>query len=452
MHLSYSGITLVLSFILSITSALSQPINRPMESYKSETMERRSVLRIPISIKVSKLESTLNQQLEGLLYEDNNLKDGDRMMVRVYKADRIRLRMQGTYIFVSVPMSIWVKYDAGITEVEARGKIDVDLRTTYSFKPDWSLATQTEITNHRWIEKPTIQVIGVSLPVGAVADLVLQNTKKRISREIDEAVTEYFTLNKVVADTWKSLFQPSLASPEYSAWLAVNPTSIGMTPIQVHADTCSTTLVVEAKPKVLIGDKPSGQKIVQLPSYTQLSAQTPGFEIHLGADVPFVRAQELARKAVEGETYTSGKRAVTVQDIELFGQDDQLIVQVRMTGSYNGSVYLKGKPVFNQTLNAIEIQDLDFTLETRNFLVKGGAWLLKSTLRKRLQETMDFYLQYNMDAAKKALQDQLNAFTLDQGFRIRASVQALEIGGVELTKDGFMVDVKLTGTAGIQNF
>jgi len=430
----------------------SQPINRPMESYTSGGVNRRSVLRIPVEIKVSRLEGTLNQQLDGLLYEDKDLNDGDRMMVRVHKVDRIQLRMQGQQVFVSAPMSIWVKYNAGISFVEARGKIVADLRTTYSFKPDWSLATQTELTQYRWIEKPVVQVAGLSLPVGALADLVIQNTKKRISREIDAAVAEYFSIGKIAAETWQSLFEPSLASPEYGAWMAVNPLSIGMTAIQTKADTCSATLVIEAKPKVAIGDKPVSLKQVPLPPYSQYSKQEPGFEIHLGAEVPFVRAQELARKAVEGETFSSGKRSVTVQDIELYGQDSLLIVNIRTTGSYNGSVYLKGKPMFNPERNAVEIQDLDFTLETRNFLLKGGAWLLKSTLRKRLQETMDFYLQYNLDTAKQTLEEQLNAFQLDQGFHIRSKVERLEIGGVELTQTGFLVDIKLSGKAAIRNF
>ncbi|MEY4106611.1 MAG: hypothetical protein RL181_953, partial [Bacteroidota bacterium] len=34
----------------------SQPINRPMESYTSGGVNRRSVLRIPVEIKVSRLE------------------------------------------------------------------------------------------------------------------------------------------------------------------------------------------------------------------------------------------------------------------------------------------------------------------------------------------------------------------------------------------------------------
>ena len=155
---------------------------------------------------------------------------------------------------------------------------------------------------------------------------------------------------------------------------------------------------------------------------------------------------------MEGETYTAGKRAVTVQDIDLYSQEAQLVVEVRTTGSYNGSIYLKGTPVFNREKNAVEIPDLDFSLETKNFLLKGGAWLLKSTLKKRMVESMDFYLQYNLDETRKALEEQLNAFELDQGFRIRASVQRLEISDATLSESGFVVYITLSGQASIRNY
>ncbi len=438
---------------LTACSSPQKTISRPMESYASGTVNsKRSVIAIPVDIRISALETTLNQQLEGVMYEDNDLRDGDRMMIKATKADRIKVRMEGQQIFFSLPTSLWVKYDAGITTVEASGKIAMEINTAYSVKPDWSIATQTQITGHQWLQKPVLKVVGVNLPVGLVADLVLQNTKRRISRAIDQAVSQNFGLGTIVRQTWDTLFQPSLVSPEYGAWLMVDPQAIGMTPIRVNSDTLSTSLIVEAKPTVVLGTQPPNLQPRPLPAFTQFNYQSPGFEVRLGASIPFVEAQRLAKQEVEGQTYTAGKRSVTVQDIELFGQDGQLIVNLRMTGSYNGNVYLKGKPVFNRAVNAVEVQDLDFTLDTRNFLLKSGAWLLKSTLRKRLQETLDFYLKYNLDASRKALETQLNAYNLAPGFHLRAKVNQLDIGGVELQKEGFLIDVILSGEVGIRNF
>ena len=101
--------------------------------------------------------------------------------------------------------------------------------------------------------------------------------------------------------------------------------------------------------------------------------------------------------------------------------------------------------------NAIEVEGLDFTLETRNFLVKSGAWLLKSTLRKRLQESLDFYLRYNLEESRKALEKQLNEYNLTGGFRLQARVEQLQVGNVALRADGFMVEIHLKGNIGIRN-
>lgn len=422
-----------------------------MENYTNSVPERRSSIQIPVAIKISALEKTVNEQLEGVLYEDSDLRDGDRMMIKVIKAAPFRLGMEGQSLLYTVPASIWVRYDAGITVVEAQGKIAIDLKTAYHFKPDWSLGTQTTIANYRWMEKPVLKVAGISLPLGMLADLALQNTRKRISSAIDEAIAQNLGLGKMVVDTWKSMFQPAQVSPEYKAWLTVNPLGIGMTPIRVSGDTLSTTIVVEAKPSVFVGDAPPASVARPIPPYTQYSAQVPGFSIFLPAAVSFAEAQRLARQQVVGETYTSGKRSVTVQDIEIYGQDEDLILNIRMTGSYDGNVYLKGRPFFNPTNNAIEVEGLDFTLETRNFLIKSGAWLLKSTLRKRLQESMDFYLRYNLDESRKTLEKQLNSYTLAGGFRIQARVDQLEVGHVAMRPEGFLVEIALKGTIGIKN-
>lgn len=438
--------------VIAISSCSTpQPVTRPMENYATSIPERRSSIQIPVAIKISALEKTVNQQLEGLLYEDNDLRDGDRMMIKVTKAAPFRLGMEGQSLLYTVPASIWVRYDAGITVVEAQGKIAMDLRTAYQFKPDWSLGTQTSIANYRWMEKPVLKIAGISLPLGMLADIALQNTRKRISAAIDEAVAENLGLGKMVSDTWKSMFQPTQVSPDYKAWLTVNPLGIGMTPIRVSGDTLSTTIVVEAKPSVFVGDTPPAIASRPLPPYTQYSAQVPGFSIFLPAAVSFAEAQRLARQQIVGETYSSGNRSVTVQDIEIYGQDEDLILNIRMTGSYDGSVYLKGRPFFNTNTNSIEVEDLDFTLETRNFLVKSGAWLLKSTLRKRLQESMDFYLRYNLDESRKALEKQLNGYTLAGGFRIQARVDQLEVGHVALRPEGFLVEIALKGSMGIKN-
>jgi hypothetical protein len=440
-------------FALLATAACSapKPLTRPMENYATNLSDKRSSIYIPVAIKISTLEKTVNAQLEGVLYEDKDLRDGDRMMIRATKAAPIKLGLDGQTISFTVPAAIWVRYDAGITVVDAQGKIAIDFKTAYNVKPDWSLSTQTTIANYRWLEKPVLKIAGINLPVGLLADLALQNMRKTIAGAIDEAVTTDLGIGKMVADTWKSMFRPTQISADYNTWLIVNPLGIGMTPIRVSADTMTTTIVVEARPRITVGDAPPAFSERPLPPYTQFSNQEPGFSIFLPAEVSYTEAQRLAGKEIIGETYTSGKRAVTVEGIEIYGQGEEVILNLSMSGSYNGSVYLKGRPFYNAARNAIEVEGLDFTLETRNFLVKSGAWLLKSTLRKRLQESLDFYLRYNLEESRKALEKQLNEYSLAGGFRLQARVDQLDVGNVALRPDGFMVEINLKGNIEVRN-
>ena len=110
---------------------------------------------------------------------------------------------------------------------------------------------------------------------------------------------------------------------------------------------------------------------------------------------------------MQGETFEQGKRSVTIEDIELFGQGEKLVVNTKLSGSYNGNIYMVGKPEYNQKKNSIDIKNLKFTLETRNFLLKSAGWLLRSTVKKKIQENMDFLLEYNMAEIEKQMQEQL---------------------------------------------
>ena len=82
-----------------------------------------SKLNIPVNLKVSVLESIINSQLTGLLYEDKDFNDGDRMKVKVYKRNPIRLSGKDNEIRYKIPLNIQVIYDAMVTNVSASGEI-----------------------------------------------------------------------------------------------------------------------------------------------------------------------------------------------------------------------------------------------------------------------------------------------------------------------------------------
>jgi len=333
--------------------------------------------------------------------------------------------------------------------VEATGAIALNFKTAFEIRNDWTVETRTDIEGYEWLEKPKMRVVGVNLPIGFIADMILKNSKGKLTKSIDKLTKDNLDLRTMIESAWKRFFDPVLVAPEYNTWLTLNPESIGMTPLTTINNQLVSTIVVESMPTVKIGDRPEVASSRPLPPLRYVDKAQDDFVIHLKADVSFREAERIAQTSLVGQTFTQGKRAVKIEDVKLYGQGNNLVVTTKLSGSYEGNVYLIGKPVYNAKTNKIDLDNLDFSLETKSFLVKSGAWILKSTLRKKLQENLDFLLDYNLKGIQEQLQQQLTHFTLTPGAYLNGQLQQLNIENVYLTQDAIMVDLGLQGRVNV---
>lgn len=421
----------------------------PEERYDTRFEEKKSLINIPVRINMLELEQSLNRQLTGVLYEDKDINDGDDMMVKAEKRSDIKLSVTGQQINYRTPLNLWIKYDLGLTTVEATGAIALNFKTAFEIRNDWTVETRTDIEGYEWLEKPKMRVVGVNLPIGFIADMILKNSKGKLTKSIDKLTKDNLDLRTMIESAWKRFFDPVLVAPEYNTWLTLNPESIGMTPLTTINNELVSTIVVESMPTVKIGDRPEVAPARSLPPLRYVNKAQEDFVIHLKADVSFREAERIAQASLVGQTFTQGKRAVKIEDVKLYGQGNNLVVTTKLSGSYEGNVYLIGKPVYNIKTNKIDLDNLDFSLETKSFLVKSGAWILKSTLRKKLQENLDFLLDYNLKGIQDQLQTQLTHFTLTPGAYLNGQLQQLNIENVYLTQDAIIVDLGLQGRVNV---
>lgn len=438
----------LLVFLIS-SCKVTKPV-RPMEEYEQLFREQVSIINIPIDVPVRDLEAVLNKQLSGILYEDNNLRDGDKMMVRATKHDDILLGLDSQAITYRIPLDLWIKYDLGISKVEATGQIALDFKTGFGVNSDWRISTTTQLQGHEWKKKPRVKMGFVELPVGFIADLVLRNSTEQISKAIDELVTEQFDLRKTVDEAWKEMFQPALVSEAYNTWLTVNPQYIGMSPIATENGRISTTIYVEGKPSVKIGERPDPKYIQPLPPLRISQVEAEDFTLHINAEVAYDEAERLAKEQLLGETFSYGRRSVTIQDLEFFGKGSSLVINTTLSGTYNGSIYLTGRPVFDPKKNTIDIEDLEYTLDTKNYLFKSAGWLMKSTIKNKIAENLNFLLDYNMKDMQDQFQEQLQEYELATGVVLNGNLAAIDLRNAYLTVNGMVVDIALKGNVNVR--
>lgn len=439
-----------ISLFMFMTACKSTQLAKPAEEYNDPLEEKTSILNIPLRIGVRELEKSLNEQLKGTLYEDKDLKDGDKMMLRATKKEDFSLSIDSQKIIYRVPLNLWMLYDAGITNIEATGDMALTFETLFNIQPDWSLNTTTSLTNHEWIKKPVLKVGLVNLPAGFIADLIIKNGRQTIAKAIDDQIKENLDLKTTMSDAWKKMFEPVLVSPEYNTWLTINPQSIGMSRLILDNDTLQSNIIIESKPRVNLGVKPGILPASTLPDFLFKNPADKSFFIYLNTEIPFKEAERIVQDNLIGETFTQGKYSATVEGLEMYGQGNKLIVNTKLSGSYNGSIYLTGKPTFDPRKNTVDIEDLKFTVETRNFLLKSASWLLKSTIRNQIENNLNFLLAYNMTELQKQFQSRLDQYAITKGTTLQGSLDKLAIHNAYLAPDAFKVQIVLNGNAILQ--
>jgi len=142
-----------------------------------------------------------------------------------------------------------------------------------------------------------------------------------------------------------------------------------------------------------------------------------------------------------GQVFESGKNKVTVDDIQLWGNNDRVVVNSKLSGSFNGNIYFIGKPVMNVEKNRIEVTDLDFHTDTRSFLLKSASWLFSGPIKKRMREAMTFPLDENISELKKSVQQTLNYYPIQPGVVLTGTVDSITVEKTRVTASGIRVDL-----------
>ena len=410
-----------------------------------------STMNLPINIKISALEKAINSEITGLIYQDNSFDNygKDDLKVKVWKKDKIRLALKDNTISYYVPLKLWiaVRYGVlGFTDTKAvEGAIALNMETKFNIEEDWQLVTKTTLKNYKWLETPKLDLGIAKMSITYVADRVLATNKKMLTESIDEQIKKNLDIKSYANDAWKMAQDPILLDSTYSAWLRLTPESVEMTPFKSINGIIKSTIGIKAISEVLIGDEPVVMKKSKLPPFKEVSKIDDNFSISLTTDIPYAEAEQLAESKLVGETFSQGKKSVTVQDIGVFGKDGKLMVSAALTGKVKGSIYMTGKPVYNPETSTIELQDFDFDLKSKNILHKSANWLLHSTILKRIEPYLNFPMEETLTSSKKMVEDNLSNYEVVKGILLNGKLDEMDIQGIHLTETGIKVLISANG-------
>jgi hypothetical protein len=449
-------IWLLLSVMLFMTQCrskrqvLSPP--PPASHYRQLTVEPLvSTASARLELPFASLASFVNAQTPALLYENRFSQTGvETVYLQVYKRAPISFYGKGQEIITTVPLRIHAQVSAWALSKSLSFALDLSFVTRLSFTASWATDAQTRPNGFRWVEKPVFSIAGLNFSLEEPIGKLIEEQQTELSRLLDEEIEKNIQLKEYIQPAWEAMNGVFELSPEYSAWLVVEPRSIAIAPIEARAHGLSSSFSLRFVSQTVIGEKPKAPARKPLPPLLNLSSQDNRFEIYLPVGISLTKATELLRSRYVGETFSSGRRSVKMRDIALYGSDEALIVVLDMEGSYNGKVYLRGKPTYDATSKEVFLEGVDFDLQTKNFLVKSADWLLHGNLRKKIETYCRFSLDSELTEARRQINTLLTNYRPHEMLIVNGKVNELQPYETGITPDDLLVTFLAKGELNIR--
>ncbi len=407
-----------------------------------------STINIPIALSVRRLEEMLNEQLNGVLFKDE-IEQVNDLFVEVRKVDSIRLKMQGQSIQYQIPLNIDVVKKTLFGKIKGEGSVKLLFNTDFEIASDWDLATKTDLKNMDWIERPVLKVAGMEVPIQTILEGLLRRMKDRIETMIDTQIKERVALQKQVNHLWKIIQRPVLMSKEYRAWLLIRPKSIGMSPLITENNRVESTIHVSAFSEIFVGKKPAFESNENLPTLDISTIEKDEFNLSVKTGVSYQEATKQVNQALKGKSFTQAGHTVQVEGTNISGEDEKLIIKAKLSGDFNGTVVLEGKPYLDETTNKIEVEDLEFQVKTQNVIQKSAAWLFENKIVELIKKSLSFPIDEKIEEVLKIANQRLDGEKIGENFVLNGKIQSLDIVDSYLSERGITVLLSGTGRLGV---
>jgi hypothetical protein len=175
-----------------------------------------------------------------------------------------------------------------------------------------------------------------------------------------------------------------------------------------------------------------------------------GFALAMEARLPYNHLSKVVNTILHGKRFeiTEGfmNQHIIISNCNMQGgPGGTLIVEVRFAGSFAGTAYLTGKPVYNAATQRIELANFKYDLKTNNFLLKGAKWLFNRIILEEIQKYTEFDLTPYYHRATLQLNDALKKQWAN-GIQLTGKVEQLAVTGVQAQPQHLSVALQVLAT------
>ncbi len=337
-------------------------------------------------------------------------------------------------------------------EVEQDAK--VDLASTLQWNKDWHL----EAPN--FDEAP--EAGGNTLEPEESDSKKSERLLRKGTAGFHESLKRSTNIKDQAAEIWKQLQEPIRMASDI--WLQIKTDKVSVGSYRLIPDPktprLETVFEVYAQPSVIIGQEPSVIKS-ELPPLSDYQPGPEGFHIETNLKISFHEVNKLLidpktgilNKALPG----SGNHHLKITNISVYGSGGQIVVEAQvdydplldLSGHQAQlTIYLVGTPKYHEDTQLIDFPDIDFDIQTSDFLVQMAEFIAGSGIRDALRKQAVVPVGKNLDELKDQLTKLLNR-PLGPFARLHTTITSLKMEEAFVSDYGLEGRVALDGDAAV---
>ena len=375
-----------------------------------------SSVSIPVNLPISEIQRLVNQQITGVLYEDQDFtnNNNDQLKTKIEKDGNITIKaLTNNRLMFSVPLKIWAEKGLGTLGVytyqETNFKVIMNFISSLDFQQNWSLKTNTTTVGFVWKEKPVLDFGRVKIPLSSIIEGILRKQQKEFTNVIDAQIQQKMNMQPYLVMAWNQFAAPIQVSEEYNTWLKITPQTVKMSPLEVYADKIKSTISIDLFSETFTGIKPSpNPTVIAIPNY--ISAQNLGnnFVMKTTANIPFTEANAIAKKQFQGKEFDVNKDKIKVEDIKIYPENELVVMEIQTSGKVNGTSFIKGNLVYDAVKHKIGFTKTDFKLKTKNIFQKLATSLFEGKIVRMIEQDYGIPLLDIENSSKKSIEESFN--------------------------------------------
>lgn len=410
---------------------------RPKHQFCDATAPIRqdtSFLSTPVIIPTEVLREKINTAVKHDILHDDNFENISRITGRkdhvkldVNRIGEIDITWKDNIATCEVPLLLLIerqilseKLVSNPVSMKAALKLRVVFDIALDITKDWKLKAKTKFRSFDWLSdaKAFGGLISVKKPI---QNRILKHIPY-IEPAIDSQINERVHLDRAVQKIWCNMQRPIALNKDHRlVWLQIQPIRFDIGQIQTEGNNLVIPARIHAFTHTLVGANPAWQTDSILPPARKFTNLPDSVYVYMLAQIPYQHLKNVILNKVGKKPMDLEGREVTLNNIDIWGCGNKMVVHLNIDGDVNGDIYMQGMPSYERDSQLV-IRQFDFDIDTKETLLAGADWLLHDEFRYQIQDMLSVPLQQQIAGMPNRIEDSIEYGRL--GDRVNLDIES----------------------------